>query len=262
MDSDGKHWWNRSGKCNQPISIIAVSDNLFTFCHLAPCSFCLDPLVSFANLLSVFFVILFLLNPFCTFCALHHVFGSSSTSTLLWPEITVRSVWDATAGLLTLWITATTLCLAQFTLGKNSCTLIQPGKMFPSMHTLTVHVKRHTYCMCIHITICRNHTFYMLTARKCFTVFCSPPKSQYSANSAALMQTRCRAVGFLQCCYCTHYIKATRHTSPSKTLALYHKTRDMADEFPHVHWHHSVFIITETNRILCELVVQWLMCFT
>lgn len=158
------------------------------FCHLAPCSFCLDPLVSFANLLSVFFVILFLLNPFFTFCALYRVFGSSSTSTLLWPEITVRSVWDATAGLLTLWITATTLCLVQFTLGKNSCTLIQPGKMFPSMHTLTVHVKRHTYCMCIHITICRNHTFYMLTGRKCFTVFCSPPKSQYSANSAALMQ--------------------------------------------------------------------------
>lgn len=39
-----------------------------------------------------------------------------------------------------------------------------------------------------------------------------PSKRQYSGNPAALMQISCRAVGYMQCFYCTHDVKATKHT--------------------------------------------------
>lgn len=69
------------------------------------------PFVSHLNLISYVLCYIFI-----------RIFGSSSSSTWLWPETTALSVCDATAGLQTPWTTATTLCPAPFTLGKN-CTV-------------------------------------------------------------------------------------------------------------------------------------------
>lgn len=65
---------------------------------------------------------------------------SSSPSISLWPETTIQNVCGATAGPLTLWTTATTLCQAPFTLGKNTVSS-HLSNIFTSMHKLKVHAK-------------------------------------------------------------------------------------------------------------------------
>lgn len=113
------------------------------------------------------------------------------------------------------------------------------------------HEHPHNYCI--------NSSF--LTAHNCCTLLFSPFKSQYSANPAALMQTWCRAVGFLQCCYCTH-ITATKDTvHPLKlschTISVETRSRPRR---PHVHWH-QLYFCHRRNKVQTLCVRSWYCVF-
>lgn len=174
--------------------------------------FCSGLTLSFLS--SSFFSPLAQLPLSCSFFFFTSVFGSSSPSTWLWPETTARSVCGATAGLRTPWTTATTLCPAPFTPGKNSCTV----RSHLSSYNVPAYIQYITQTSSMHF-ICSPHTT---------VAFCSPAESQYSANLAAGMQIRCRAEGYLQSCYSTH--------SSSKALMSYHKSRDTVQTPPMFSW--------------------------
>lgn len=89
-----------------------------------------------------------------------------------------------------------------------------------------------------------------------------PSKRQYSGNSAALMQISCRAVGYMQCFYCTHDVKATKHTVlPPKGSRVI--TWDMAQKSPHVlmaHVFHLAKLIRFCSQTVQSLPHSWGIC--
>lgn len=187
----------------------------------------------------------------CSFFSSPPVFGSSlgssSPSTWLWPETTARSVCGATAGLRTPWTTATTLCPAPFTPGESSCTV----RSHLSSYNAPAHIQYITQTSSMHF-ICSPHTT---------VVFCSPAESQYSANLAAGMQRRCRAEGYLQSCYSTHDIRATKHTVHPPKLSCHPislETRSRNHPPPHVLVTHVIHLAKLIRFCSPVLYILWI----